>query len=237
MVAEENVWDREADNWVRWARTPGHDAYGQYRDSFFDHIVPAPGRCTLEVGCGEGRVARDLQERGHRVVAVDRSERLLRYAKHADPTGAYVLGNGARLPVAGSSCDVVVAYNSLMDVVDMPETVAEVARALEPGGHLCVCVTHPLSESGQFVGGEEGSVFEISGSYFGRRGFDATVERDGLSMRFRGWSYPFEEYARAFENAGLLIQVLREPVPASATHEYAQWSRIPMFLNLRVVKP
>jgi hypothetical protein len=31
-----------------------------------------------------------------------------------------------------------------MDVADLPTTVSEAARILEPGGRMCVCVTHPL---------------------------------------------------------------------------------------------
>jgi ubiquinone/menaquinone biosynthesis C-methylase UbiE len=41
-----------------------------------------------------------------------------------------------------ASADLVVAYNSLMDVDDMPTTVREAARILRPGGRLRVCVTH-----------------------------------------------------------------------------------------------
>ncbi len=234
---EECDWDREAENWVRWARTPGHDAYWRYRDAFFEQMVPAPGRRTVEIGCGEGRVARDLQERGHQVVAVDRSLNLLGYAKGADPKGIFVHANAARLPVADAACDLVIAYNSLMDVADMPATVAEVARILAPGGRFCVCVTHPLSEAGQFVTTDSGSVFEIAGSYFGRRVFEGTFERDGLSMTFRGWSYALEEYVRAFERAALLLEAVREPVPAATTDLYEPWHRIPMFLNMRLVKP
>src|SRR3981081_4046880 len=48
-------WEREAENWIRWARTPGHDAYWYYRDAFFDAIVPHGGGRALEGGCGEGR--------------------------------------------------------------------------------------------------------------------------------------------------------------------------------------
>jgi ubiquinone/menaquinone biosynthesis C-methylase UbiE len=158
VVEEEIDWDREADSWVTWARTPGHDAYWQYRDAFFDQIVPPPGRCTLEVGCGEGRVARDLRQRGHHVVAIDRSRRLLHYARDADPEGTYLLANAAQLPIADASCDVVVAYNSLMDVADLSRTIGEAARVLESGGSFCVCMTHPLSNAGHFrelrVGGD-----------------------------------------------------------------------------------
>ncbi len=233
---EEIDWDQEADNWAKWARTPGHDAYWHYRGAFFDEIVPRPGRCTVEVGCGEGRVTRDLRERGHRVVAVDRSRLLLRYATDADPTGAYLLANGAQLPIADGSCDLVVAYNSLMDVANMPATVGEAARVLKSGGHFCVCITHPLSNAGGFLSSETDSVFEITGSYFGRRRFEGTFERDGLTITFRGWSAALEDYMRAFERAGFLVEALREPLPAATTDRFAPWHRIPMFLTVRLVK-
>jgi ubiquinone/menaquinone biosynthesis C-methylase UbiE len=187
-VEEEIDWDQEADNCARWARTPGHDAYWYYRDAFFDEIVPAAGRCTVEVGCGEGRVARDLQNRGHRVVAIDRSRRLLHYAKDSDPGGMYLLANAARLPLADGSCDIVIAYNSLMDVADLRTTVSEATRVLAPGGHMCVCVTHPLSNAGTFLNSGSESAFHISESYFGRRRFEGTFERDGHTITFRGWS-------------------------------------------------
>src|SRR6266536_6569908 len=94
----EAEWEPEAENWLRWARTPGHDAYWYYRDSFFDLIVPAAGRRTLEIGCGEGRVARDLAARGHRVTAIDTAHTLLRHAREDDPESAYLRATGGALP-------------------------------------------------------------------------------------------------------------------------------------------
>ena len=41
-------WEDQAENWLAWARTPGHDAYWAYRDAFFP-LLPAPGRRTLGV--------------------------------------------------------------------------------------------------------------------------------------------------------------------------------------------
>ena len=74
----ESRWEVEAENWVRWARTAGHDAYWYYSPSFFDQIVPPAGRHTLDLGCGEGRVTRDLKRQGHRVTSIDTSPTLLR---------------------------------------------------------------------------------------------------------------------------------------------------------------
>ncbi len=113
-------WESEAENWVRWARTRGHDAYWYYSPGFFDQIIPPPGRLTVEIGCGEGRVTRDLTGRGHRVLGVDVSPTLVRAARRAEPSGWYVVADAAQLPLPSGTADLVVAYNSLMDVDDMP---------------------------------------------------------------------------------------------------------------------
>jgi SAM-dependent methyltransferase len=230
-------WEAEAENWIRWARAPQHDSYWYYRDSFFDEIVPPPGRSTLETGCGEGRVARDLRDRGHRVVGIDTSPTLLRHARDADPTGRYVRGDAMRLPFADERFDLVVAYNSLMDVDDMPAAVQEASRVLEPGGRLCVSITHPVADAGTFAGHEPEASFVIAGSYLGRRRFEGTFERDGLTITFRGWCYPLEDYARALEEAGFLVERIREPAAgekAMATFGPAEhrWRRVPLFLQI-----
>ena len=230
----------QAESWLRWARTPGHDAYWQYRDAFFDELLPAPGHLTLEVGCGEGRVARDLARHGHRVVAVDASPTLAASAAAADPTGRYLVADAAALPFGDGCFDLVVAYNSLMDVDDMPAAVAEAARVLQPGRPLCVSVTHPTADAGRFQSTDPDAPFVIAGSYLGRHRVDEPFERDGLQMHFTGWRYPLEAYARALEDAGLLIDRLREPpAPASALTTrpgYERWQRLPNFLHFRAVK-
>jgi SAM-dependent methyltransferase len=232
-------WEWQAGSWLRWARTPGHDSYWFFRDAFFDAIVPAPGRLTLEVGCGEGRVTRDLVQRGHQVVGLDVSETLVASAATASPFGVYVLGDAAALPFADASFDLVVAYNSLMDVDDMPATVLEASRVLEPGGRLCVCVTHPTADAGRFQSSEPDAPFVIAGSYLGRHRFEEEFERDGLQITFTGWRFSLEEYARTLEDAGLLIERLREPPapPAYAARPgNERWQRLPNFLHLRAVK-
>lgn len=223
-------WEKQADNWLAWARTPGFDAYWQYSPVFFELVPPPHGR-TLEVGCGEGRVARDLAARGHRVTGVDSTARLVSLAKEADSTSDYARCDGAALPFRDSSFDLVVFYNSLMDIDDMDAAVLEASRVLRPAGKLCVCVTHPTADAGSFESREPDAPFVIRASYLGpRRWFEGSAERDGLRMDFSGWAYTLEHYFVAMERAGLAVEALLEPAGE------ARWGRIPNFLMWRAAK-
>ena len=226
-------WEPDAGRWVEWARTPGFDAYWYFRDHFFDDILPGAGHRTLEIGCGEGRVARDLCARGHTVVAIEPARTLARHAADADNVGAYVVAEGAALPFPDASFDTVVAYNSLQVVRDMPATVSEAARVLATGGGLCACIAHPVSDLGGF---DDDGHFVVRDGYFENRRVEDTVEVDGYAMTFRGWTYALEDYARALENAGLQIAILREPRPSASGTKYARWRSVPLFLNFRAVK-
>ena len=143
-------WEAQAERWATWARRPDFDGY--WNDSgppFFD-LLPAPGRRTLEVGCGEGRVTRDLKACGHRVTAVDVAPTMIRLAREADPDGEYMVSDAAALPFDDRTFDLVVAFNSLMDIDDMPGAVGEAARVLVQEGRFCVCITHPMRDAGHF---------------------------------------------------------------------------------------
>jgi len=236
-VSFNDDWEREAQNWIAWARTSDHGAYHEYSAAFFE-LVPAASRATLELGCGEGRVARDLGRRGHLVTGVDASPTLLEAARLADHAGEYVLADAAALPFSDEAFDLIVAYNSLMDVQDMSGTVSEAARVLKPDGRFCVSVVHPFSDAGRFEAAEADAPFVLRWPYFEKRRVEEPFEWHGLSITFHGWSYPLEDYVRAFEDAGFGIDALREPKQrddaVAADPSEARWQRLPMFLFLRL---
>ena len=231
------AWDRQAETWTRWTRTPGHDSYEKFHGARFFELVPAPGRLTLDLGAGEGRVARDLRSRGHVVVEVEGSSGLARAsAQMSDAT--VVNGDVAHLPIAAGVADLAIAFMSLQDVDDMPAAISEAARVLVKGGHLVLAIVHPLNSAGRFEPAqpEEEEIdrrFVVRGSYFAVRRYVDDIVRDGLPMRFESEHRPIETYARALERAGFAIEALREvgePDPAS------KWSRMPLFLDLRAVR-
>jgi SAM-dependent methyltransferase len=235
-VGPPGEWEEEAERWVRWARTPGHDAYWYYRDHFFDEVLPAPGHQTLEIGCGEGRVARDLRARGHHVTGIDSSAGLVAYARKADRQSSYLVADGAALPFPDGCFDVAVAYNSLQVVSDMGGTVREAARVLCPGGRFCVCVAQPVTDLGRFVDGDGDTEFVLREDYFSRRRVEDRIERDGVEVTVRGWTYTLEDYAAAFERSSFFIETIREPRPDNGSSRYERWQRVPMFLMVRARK-
>ena len=228
-------WEPEAENWVRWARTPGHDAYWYYREAFFA-LLPAPGARTMELGCGEGRVARDLAERGHRVIGLEPAPSLARHARDADAVSSYVVGDAAAVPCAEEAFDLVVAYNSLQVVADMRGTVQEAARLLRPGGHFCVVVSHPAMDLGRFIETDAGTVFAVRPSYFESRRVEDTVGVEGLAITCRGWTYTLEDYVQAWSDAGFVLEALREPKPSGPSATYQRWRDVPLFLMARTRK-
>jgi SAM-dependent methyltransferase len=226
------AWEANAKAWLRWARAPGHDSYEQFHGKRFAQLLPPPGRLTVDLGAGEGRLGRDLAALGHTVVAVDASPTLaLASATHDRPLTA-VVGDAAAIPLASKCADLVVAFMSLQDVDDLDGAVGEAARILRPGGRVCLAIVHPLNSAGTFEGdGEDAETpFVIRESYLSTFRYHDDVERDGIAMTFHSEHRPLEAYSRALEHASLVIEAIRE---ATVTDPDVHWSRIPLFMHIR----
>ena len=95
-------WEREAENWIAWARRArASTRTGITATRSSARSLPPPGRATLEIGCGEGRVPRDLAARGHRVPRSMSAPTMLAAAQEADPGGTYICADAADAPVRG----------------------------------------------------------------------------------------------------------------------------------------
>jgi SAM-dependent methyltransferase len=229
-------WEAHAAQWIAWARAAGHDSYWRFHRDQFLKIVPAPVRLTVDVGCGEGRLTRHLKELGHNVVGIDGSPSLVASARASDPAMDIRLADAARLPLDDASADLAIAFMSLHDIDAMPDAVREIARILEPGGRLCLAIVHPINSAGKFETSEGDAPFVIDGDYLGTFAYADAVERNGLAMTFHGQHRSIESYFLALEEAGLLVETLREPrVPdgALSSDRGRRWQRLPLFLHLR----
>jgi SAM-dependent methyltransferase len=96
------------------------------------------GTRVLEVGCGTGRLAAALVERGARVWGVDPSPEMLAEARAA--LGRRVglkAGRAEALPFRDAWFDRVV-MRLAVHLVDRPSAFAEAARVLRPGGRIVI---------------------------------------------------------------------------------------------------
>ena len=222
-----DAWERNAADWVRWARKPGHDSYWRFHRERFLELVPPPGRLTLDVGCGEGRVTRDLQDLGHRIVGLDASETMIAAAREADPSGEYLVANAAELPFPDGHADLAVAFMSLMDMDDMANAVAELARVLEPQGKLALAVVHPINSAHVVDPEHPEARLVMVEDYFDRRRYSDFLERDDVKMTFESRHFTLQDYFEALLGAGFQIEALRE----IGDPQHPRWSRYPLFLH------
>ncbi len=185
-------------------------------------------------------MARDLKARGHRVIAFDVSPTLVRLAAEADPEMDVRVADAAYLPLEDGAADLAVAFMSLHDMNDMPAAVRETARVLATGGHLCLAILHPINSAGRFLEDRADSPFVIESSYLHRHRYVDAMERDGLRMTFHSDHRPLQDYFTALEDAGFLMEALREPTIGAADAQgeprRERWLRVPLFVNARAVK-
>jgi SAM-dependent methyltransferase len=221
---------------VRWVRTPGHDTYDKFHRDVFRRLLPEPaGRC-LDVGCGEGRLPRDMKSWGYEVVGVDVSQTLIRYAREADPVGEYLVVDGASLPFDEETFALVTAFMSLHDMDDGHSAASHMARVLRRGGRLCIAIVHPMSSAGRFESRDADARFVIDGSYTTPRTYADPVERAGLPMTFSSRHRPLQAYFDMLTDAGLVIERVVEVADTTA-EPGSRWRRLPLFLQLRATKP
>ena len=229
-----HAWERNAEAWIRWAREPGHDSYWRFHRDRFLELVPAPGRLTLDVGCGEGRLSRDLAALGHKVVGIDSSPKVIAAARELSPELEFVEADATDMPIEDESVDLAVAFMSLMDIDDMPGATQELARVIEPGGQLALAIVHPMNSAHEYdsEGKHPADWLVLTESYFDRRVYRDEVERDGLRMVFESRHWTLEDYFDAILEAGLQITALREIGDPGHT----RWSRYPLFLHVLAAK-
>jgi D-aspartate ligase len=112
--------------------------------ALIDAIALPEGSRVLEVGCGAGRTAKELAARGLQVDAIDPVPEMLtlarRHAAETVPRPTYTQADVRSLPFATASYDVVVALGVLPWLSDPEIALAEMARALSPGGLLVLSV-------------------------------------------------------------------------------------------------
>ena len=109
-------------------------------------LAEVGARDVLDIGCGDGGLARALAARGHAVTGLDPAEAAIAAARARVPEARFVVGAAEALPFAKASFDACVFLNALhhVPVPNMRTALAEALRVLRPGG--AVVIVEPLAE-------------------------------------------------------------------------------------------
>src|SRR5438105_1699682 len=103
-------WESEARNWADFARTPGADhAHEEINRPALLGLLPPRSHRVLDMACGEGRISRLLASLGHRVVGIDASPAMVRFAAAHPAAPPAVLADATAMPFEERAFDLVVA--------------------------------------------------------------------------------------------------------------------------------
>lgn len=99
-------------------------------------VAPRPGLRVLELGCGNGEMVHSMRNRGLEAFGCDLEYKAGEHTKAFHEAGWInrITLDPYRLPFEDASFDLVVSVSVLEHVMNVPETVDELARITRPGG-------------------------------------------------------------------------------------------------------
>jgi ubiquinone/menaquinone biosynthesis C-methylase UbiE len=234
-------WEAHA-KWWQDEFTEGVDP--EYTEQIIPLIaehLPSVGT-MLDVGAGEGQIARVAASAGLGVVGIDPAWAQVAVGRDRAGGAAYLQGSATSLPVASASVDVAVACLVFEHITDVDAALAEVARVLVPGGRFLFLLNHPLLQT-PGSGWIDDQVLDPPEQYWrvGPYLTEATtmeeVERD-VYIRF--FHRPLSRYLNAARAVGMTLERMEEPAPPpgflARAEEYTDAATIPRLMFLRFEK-
>lgn len=152
-------------------------------DHFAHEVTDAGGGPVLDVGCGPGRLTRDLAARCLVASGVDVSPEMLRLARGSNPGIGFTAGSVTRIPVRDDALAGVFCWYVLHHVPEeeLGAAIRELARVAAPGGSL-------------MIGGHVGDSTYVKTEGYG-----------GLPMRVLFARRSSDTYADLLRDAGLVV--------------------------------
>ena len=213
-VDDPDLWEQNA-AWWQDGFTDGADP------EYTEQIVPIAAellrgaRRVLDVGAGEGQLARVAAAQGSQVVATDITWEQIRVAAQRGGGPMVVRNGAAQLPFADASFDAVLACLVFEHISDVDSAIAEVASVLEPGGRFVFMLNRPLLQTPN-SGWIDDQMIDPPEQYW--RVGDYLIEDETIEEVQQGVFIPFihrplSRYVNAMAENQLLVAGMIEPAP------------------------
>ncbi|MEM8924382.1 MAG: class I SAM-dependent methyltransferase [Actinomycetota bacterium] len=230
--------DPDVPTWWQREFTDGVDP--EYTEQIIPIVVDALDghRRILDVGTGEGQIARALQGRGSEVIGLDPISAQVSTAAERGGGPRYLQAGADAVPLRSGSVDGALACLVFEHIDAVDAAIAEVARVLRPGGRFVFLLNHPLLQT-PGSGWIDDQIIEPPEQYWRIGPYlteAATVEEVQKDVFIRFVHRPLSRYLNALIGAGLALTEMREPAPPAgfleAAVEYEDAATIPRLLVL-----
>ena len=230
-------WESHA-QWWQSEFTDGADV------EYVEQIMPLAAqylsgiRNLVDVGTGEGQLARMADRLGCHVVGLDPTWAQIAEAARRGHGPAYIRATAGALPLADGSVDGVLACLVFEHIHDADGAIAEVARVLAPGGRFVFFLNHPLLQT-PGSGWIDDHVLDPPEQYW-RIGAYLTesevVEEVAKDVFIPFVHRPLGQYVNGLIDHGLILERMVEPAPPpgflAQAEEYGAAATIPRLLLL-----
>jgi len=219
-------------------------------DSLINDVVTSPllnligdvqGQKACDLACGQGRIARELKQRGAEVIGVDLSADLIEIAQREELSNAikYIVDDAQTLSSIEDECfDLVVCNLALMDIPDLNKTLKNVWRILRAEGNFVFSITHPCFEAphAQWVTAPDGKVSREISNYV-EEGFWRSTYSEGVRGKVGAHHRMLSTYVNALAQTGFTIIQIVEPVATpDETNQVSRFQSIPAFMLMHCHK-
>ena len=143
---DDDRWEDHSDWWQQEFTDGADSEYEEQILPLAQELLSGEGR-ILDVGTGEGQVARLLAAQGSLVVGIDPTHNQIVEAVARGGGPRYLRGGAAELPFASASFDAAVACLVFEHIDEMDSAIAELARVVRPGGRFVFMLNHPLLQT------------------------------------------------------------------------------------------
>jgi ubiquinone/menaquinone biosynthesis C-methylase UbiE len=240
-MSDNGLWDEHAQWWID-GFTNGADP------EYVEQIIPLAveelsGRLkVLDLGCGDGQIARALAAQGSDVLGVDPTQLHIDIAIERGGGPRYLLGGATDIPADDNSFDAVVACLVFEHIDQMDEAMTEVARVLKPQGQFSFFLNHPLLQT-PGSGWIDDHIIDPPEQYWRIGPYlveTESIEEVEKDVYIRFIHRPLSRYINALIANGMTLERMVEPSPPAGflarAPEYALAHTVPRLLYLRATK-